>query len=294
MYPCSNASKCISNHRLLDGIQDCPRNDDETFNDTCSLNQTHRFQCSITKNKCFSPLLIQDDYCDCPNCEDEIFSPSKNNVKEVHIPFYLICDGFQDITSILIDGRYETDETEFNEWQCNNYYTSCNNIWNCPNGIDEINCSNLTSHRIDRICITSDSYDKSCSLLNAKEGSNCSALIKPPEKCVNISFLNPSEFNSWTNNRYLSVSLVCNLITGCITNDKHELTTMGQSLFECTSRNNNQIQEVSCSLSTLYKYSYEPKIDRSRHALTYTLPEKKNIYYIDSKKIWHCHRGLPI
>lgn len=38
MYSCKNSSKCISKSRLVDGIADCPFNDDETFAESCSLN----------------------------------------------------------------------------------------------------------------------------------------------------------------------------------------------------------------------------------------------------------------
>ena len=34
---CKNVSKCISKQRLHDNIQDCSYNDDETYNQSCSL-----------------------------------------------------------------------------------------------------------------------------------------------------------------------------------------------------------------------------------------------------------------
>ena len=40
----------------------------------------------------------------------------------------------------VINGINETDETECEQWECNNIYTHCNGIWNCPNGADEIGC----------------------------------------------------------------------------------------------------------------------------------------------------------
>jgi hypothetical protein len=62
MYQCQNSIKCISKHRLLDGIGDCPFNDDETFNQSCSLSDAHhRFPCLVDSNKrCFSPIIIRD------------------------------------------------------------------------------------------------------------------------------------------------------------------------------------------------------------------------------------------
>ncbi|CAF4689051.1 unnamed protein product, partial [Rotaria sp. Silwood2] len=75
MYRCANSSKCISKYRLLDGIQDCLANDDETYGNSCSLGHHYRFQCSDDWPKCLSPLLIHDDYEDCPVGEEEIQFP---------------------------------------------------------------------------------------------------------------------------------------------------------------------------------------------------------------------------
>ena len=40
--------------------------------------------------------------------------------------------------------KIETDETECEQWECNNIYTHCDEIWNCPNGEDEIGCIFIT------------------------------------------------------------------------------------------------------------------------------------------------------
>ena len=41
---------------------------------------------------------------------------------------------------IPIDGQNHTDETECEQWECNNIYTHDNNEWNCPTIEDELNC----------------------------------------------------------------------------------------------------------------------------------------------------------
>ncbi len=41
-----------------------------------------------------------------------------------------------------IDDRYQTDETDCEQWPCNNIYTRCNDFWNCPNSADELNWGN--------------------------------------------------------------------------------------------------------------------------------------------------------
>ena len=70
-------------------------------------------------------------------CEDEDLDI---NYIQTNILFQHICDGFIDLLPIMIAERNETDETECEQWQCNNIYTRCNGVWNCPNGADEIGC----------------------------------------------------------------------------------------------------------------------------------------------------------
>ncbi|CAF1187972.1 unnamed protein product [Adineta ricciae] len=54
LYCCKNSSKCISKHRIMDGVRDCFMNDDEeAYELSCLLNQTLRFRCP---NKNFSLL----------------------------------------------------------------------------------------------------------------------------------------------------------------------------------------------------------------------------------------------
>ena len=80
MYQCINSSKCISIHRLMDGIHDCPSMDDENMfemNNTNlikQLEQTH-YKCQTSK-KFIHKRLIENHNCDCGyneygKCEDE-------------------------------------------------------------------------------------------------------------------------------------------------------------------------------------------------------------------------------
>ncbi|CAF3780676.1 unnamed protein product, partial [Rotaria sp. Silwood1] len=62
---------CISKYRLLDGNQDCYLNDDENFNKSCSLDQKHRFKCSM-EDRCLSWILVHDFKTDCLTNDDEV------------------------------------------------------------------------------------------------------------------------------------------------------------------------------------------------------------------------------
>src|ERR1700734_4168258 len=88
------------------------------------------------------------------------------------ILFPTICDGFQELLPIFIKNRYETDETECEQWECDNTYTHCDGVWNCPNGADEIDC---------------DALSKSICSLN---GHVCVSLLTYRFICLDISKVN--------------------------------------------------------------------------------------------------------
>ncbi|CAF2656472.1 unnamed protein product [Rotaria sp. Silwood2] len=71
-------------------------------------------------------------------CEDEYlnFQYVRKNIS-----FQTICYGFTELLPITVEER---DETECEQWSCNNIYTRCDGLWNCPHGEDEIGC-NLSS-----------------------------------------------------------------------------------------------------------------------------------------------------
>ncbi|CAF1369705.1 unnamed protein product [Adineta ricciae] len=139
MYLCNYSDKCISKYRLVDGIQDCPFNDDETFEESCALDDFHfRVQCLMNRKiTCFASITINDDFQDCDNGEDEDHGDFRY---KTHLYFQTVCDGFTEMKPLFIDDRYETDETNCEYWLCDNSYTRCDEFWSCRNGADEVNC----------------------------------------------------------------------------------------------------------------------------------------------------------
>ncbi|CAF4883878.1 unnamed protein product, partial [Rotaria sp. Silwood2] len=120
MHQCSNSLKCISAHRLMNGVNDCPNSDDEN---KISINYT------VSTEEIINTDEVDDEE-----------TKMKIRYARKHISFQIICDGFTELLPITINGRNETDETECEQWSCNNIYTHCNGLWNCLNGADEIDC----------------------------------------------------------------------------------------------------------------------------------------------------------
>jgi hypothetical protein len=65
--------------------------------------------------------------------------------EEQDINFATLCDGILhrkwDTRPVkAVSPNDETDETNCEEWLCDNQYTRCDMLWNCPNGADEARC----------------------------------------------------------------------------------------------------------------------------------------------------------
>jgi hypothetical protein len=194
MYQCINSSKCISIYRLLDTVDDCPYADDEnitlinTPDIIKKLDETH-FKCR-TSGKYISRSLVNNVHCNCPPflfiwCEDE-----DQNIIHLYknIVFQHICDGFVDRSPVLITGRNETDETECEQWECNNIYTRCNNVWNCLNGADEAGCvssSTLNCSSKQHLCVSPTINQFMClPIEKANDGNvDCLGATDEPELC---------------------------------------------------------------------------------------------------------------
>ena len=59
MFRCDDGSKCLSFHRLSDGIKDCANGEDEHQTLACSLHRADRFICD-NGTKCISHHLFRD------------------------------------------------------------------------------------------------------------------------------------------------------------------------------------------------------------------------------------------
>ncbi|CAF0915257.1 unnamed protein product [Adineta steineri] len=158
MLRCLGTNKCISKRRIMDGISDCYGNFDESISaNSCALNDTDRFHCT-SERKCLRRILVGDEDPDCIGREDE-FALDGFITDIYELPFSAICDNWIDMLNLT----NETDETHCEQWQCVNQYTRCNKVWNCPKGIDEINCSSSFQCSADEHpCLTGKNRTMGC------------------------------------------------------------------------------------------------------------------------------------
>ncbi|CAF1279338.1 unnamed protein product [Adineta steineri] len=100
---------------------DCPRGDDEN---------------SLV---IYTDSLIAEEM---STCDDKINVLSETLLyTRKNISFQTICDGYTELYPVIIDRRNETDETECQQWPCDNIYTHCDGFYNCWNGADELGCN---------------------------------------------------------------------------------------------------------------------------------------------------------
>jgi hypothetical protein len=208
MYQCQNSSKCILIHNLFNGYRDCPYSDDENMfiinnnsNLIKQLNKTH-FYCQSKKNY-ISQNMINNHQCDCN--DKEIGRCIDENLGEIDssrdILFQTICDGFQELSPIIINNKNETDETECEQWECDNVYTHCNGIWNCFNGKDEIGCDDLSKSKCSlnqHLCVSLLTYQLICLDIHKVYDGNLDCVGGTDEPIRTIRSLLPNGLLNYT------------------------------------------------------------------------------------------------
>ncbi|CAF1326178.1 unnamed protein product [Adineta ricciae] len=184
MYQCENSIRCISVKYVQDKAYGCPNGDDEneSYNNSIILKE--------------ESLGIQRTY------SYEL----KTELRYIrqHISFQTICDGFQELAPIDIDGQNQTDETQCEQWQCDNIYTRCDGLWNCLNGDDEIGCNStfqqMNCSSDQHVCVSPHTNQLICiSTVQANDGKeDCLGGIDEPALCRGMYHIDTiKEFHCW-------------------------------------------------------------------------------------------------
>ncbi|CAF4907208.1 unnamed protein product [Rotaria sp. Silwood1] len=324
MYLCINSSKCISIYRLKDGIGDCYFNDDEKlniFNEIFSFKQLPKFFKCTKTNISISYHLVDNGKCDCSSndnefCEDEY--PSLYYIQK-HISFQTICDGFTELLPIIIDGQNHTDETECEQWFCNNIYTHCDGIWHCLDGADEINCDSLPlincslSHHI---CVSSLTNQLMCLPIDKANDGNidCLGATDEPKLCRSIENKFKLENFYCHNDKYklcISYKNLCNNYKDCeygddeqacditrnfttyegICHEKYRLIRSNVENFLCTRLDETNKQSiVYFSLNPMENSIKQTTTNINKNLILPKSTMMENIYNYKQR----CHRGLDV
>ncbi|CAF1346190.1 unnamed protein product [Adineta ricciae] len=132
-----------------------------------------------------------------------------------YIRFQFICNGFNELLSKMINGQNQTDESECNNWPCNNIYTRCDQFWNCLNGEDEIGCDEsalLNCSSNEYICYSSSTNNLICLNINKTNDGriDCLGAFDEPTICQR-------------NSRYVKNNFYCtqNNSKTCVASDRY-------------------------------------------------------------------------
>jgi hypothetical protein len=228
MYQCINVTKCVSIYRLRDGVIDCFYGDDEDSNIISNLSSTgllkRHFKCTTT-NEYISYHLVENGMCDCRTYDNDLCDDENAEIRyqRNHILFQTICDGFVELVPISINGRNETDETECEQWLCNNTYTRCDGIWNCFNGADEIDCD--PSPLIDcplhhHICVSPTMNQLMCLTIERANDDeiDCLGATDEPKLCRSNDYQPVSDdfyCKNYGSGSCITSGFLCDMYDGC-------------------------------------------------------------------------------
>jgi hypothetical protein len=187
--------KCLSKHRLVDIVRDCINNMDETYNGSCDLNDKHRIYCGSVKYAMYAERCVVRAFA--LNPERDLLCTVQNKLP--HFP--TLCDIYVEYTE-TINGTKETDETNCEEWLCNNQYTRCDDIWNCLNGEDEMDCpQNFCKNVKAHPCIVWNISQSVClPISRAGDGIiDCVGATDERYLCRDIDFNGAAGYRCWNN-----------------------------------------------------------------------------------------------
>lgn len=238
LYACKNRL-LISHHRRFDQHEDCypwPYTD-EKYMSTCDRNWTDRFRCKRGNDlRCIPRRLLHDGNIDCFDTQDELFPSGCTNDfdcqylreydlnKSLPIAYEELCNGYAEIGDTGDTGGAESDETNCDQWPCDAQGTRCDNIWNRPNGCDELNCPQTIPYFITRHVANCSANEHYCFQYNNSR-ITCLPVAKAGDGHIDCLFGSDERTASYLHRCrdmdpfFLSALLMCDGIKDCSLGD---------------------------------------------------------------------------
>ncbi|CAF1081290.1 unnamed protein product [Adineta ricciae] len=168
--------------------------------------------------------------------------------RQFKIPFEQICNGIVEHEPDL-DGNTDESDCDLDEWPCHTYVRTCNNIWNCPNGEDELGCGkpNLASRHCNKtthFCLDANTGFPIClSERKVNDGIlNCVGSVDERSFCrIKYPYEKVRRYRCKNSDQCISPFQVCDCHQDCPLNDDETIA--------CIWFNNGQ--EPWCDSSTL-------------------------------------------
>ncbi|CAF3941186.1 unnamed protein product, partial [Rotaria sp. Silwood2] len=226
-----------------------------------------------------------------------------------------ICDGFTELLPVNIDGLNETDETECEQWLCNNTYTHCDGIWNCFDGADEVDCDQLLTIQCPlhhHLCISPETNQLICVPLQKVNDANidCIGASDEPKLCRSHDFPHSGISFHCKNDTHLPClwfARLCDARNDCQHGDDEQFcnTTYSEGFYRiCTiefASARSDLEEFACKRFNERKKQIivHFSLDRLLNSISHDSKQDAQISLSNSltnPRIHHfdnyCHRGL--
>ena len=295
-YHCLNSSTCIPRFKLADGILDCPFGDDEQTAESCRLNDQYRFRC-LSEEKCLSAWLVLDGKKDCAYAEDERIPGEK----KLGMPFTYLCNQKIDIphSTIYFNEHNDTDETDCEQWSCENQFSRCDGQWHCLDGADEAGCPDSPCEADELLCISIYEPELICLPLSyvGDNITDCLGSYDERDFCRSLKpKQNENRYRCQTSNRCMELKFVCS-------------TRHGNSPYRCNDNDFDRLCDecfdkkfTPCDFTDYRpsKYPESKTVETAqKHSLS-TMMISSSIHTIkqssseSNEKAWFCNRGISV
>ncbi|CAF1109410.1 unnamed protein product, partial [Adineta steineri] len=205
-------SVCLDWSDICDGKIDCfDHGQDEEHCWQLEINECTDDQYRCDNGQCIPETFYQDGKIifDCIDMSDEALVGTQvkiSNLCHKSEPTFAcedrICkESF--LTKLLPINGSKTDETDCEQWECDNIYTHCDGNWNCRYGEDEIGCDELSRSMCslnEHLCVSPSTYRFICLHISKVRDGNLDCVAGTDEPIRHIHPMQQNSLVRYTNN----------------------------------------------------------------------------------------------
>ncbi|CAF5161279.1 unnamed protein product, partial [Rotaria sp. Silwood1] len=191
-----------------------------------------------------------------------------------------------------------TDETNCEQWPCNNTYTRCDDFWSCLDGADEVDCdptSLIICPSYHHICVSPNTNEWIClPIEKANDGTiDCLGDIDEPTLCPIKNRLKESRkfyCKNGDSDICLSMEYVCDGIKHCENGDDEQFCNSTTKDFFRNDPDNSKTKTISDAnvYDTIKSKPTDVQLKKSKQNEMIG-----QLSMIDENE-HHCYRGLPL
>ena len=231
--------------------------------------------------------------------------------------FYHICNG---LAQYGADSNNNTDESDCSttEWPCDAYYGRCDNLWNCPDGRDELGClllsrSFLYCNNSAHFCLRNDTGQPMClPTIKISDGIiDCVGSFDERDFCrEKYPFESKRRYRCQNSSICIYIDSVCNCRQDCPENDDETIACWwslngrkcdpanlpARRCYRDIDPQYDGRLDIFCDLED-YRNEFLWRLHQRRKAprmLEESRKKRQSEENVDYSVIWSCNRGLYV